>query len=446
MIARLRRCRFCGTFPRVSPGRRYRPPCPVVSGLSSKAHLLDGGVCASAVARSAPPSSSRRRGRSGQLGGCRQADHHAKSRRRHRAAPRARWSAGDAAGQGDTPPGPRAQRSPQQARLSDSSEETRPCLACGTALRAAREAGTNSSPMPSPNGTSSGERSGPIERNARDAEHRKRRAPRRSRAPPWAARRSVREPPGEGRADSDQHRDHRQRRGGAERRIAGHLWRYCWAMKKAPIMTTNVSAATSAAASDHALAQAGRVRGLVGVHLARARSANRPRGGGGRRDQEPPAGSPVDRDRQQPADDRSDQIRDAGARPPEPKRGAAPFAGKPETAPASEAGLTSPAPDALNDARDDQDVEAACASAPISAPARENRQARRAPTAREPTRSTSVPAGKQHHPVSDEVGGEDAGELVRVDVELLADRRQRDRDDRAVDLKQGRRAGARREP
>jgi len=31
------RCVFCGTFPRVSPGRRYRPPCPVVSGLSSKA-------------------------------------------------------------------------------------------------------------------------------------------------------------------------------------------------------------------------------------------------------------------------------------------------------------------------------------------------------------------------------------------------------------------------
>src|SRR5215207_6015999 len=30
------RCVFCGTFPRVSPGRRYRPPCPAMSGLSSK--------------------------------------------------------------------------------------------------------------------------------------------------------------------------------------------------------------------------------------------------------------------------------------------------------------------------------------------------------------------------------------------------------------------------
>ena len=35
------RCVFCGTVPRVSPGRRYRPPCPVMSGLSSKANLRD---------------------------------------------------------------------------------------------------------------------------------------------------------------------------------------------------------------------------------------------------------------------------------------------------------------------------------------------------------------------------------------------------------------------
>ena len=26
---------FCGTFPRVTPGRRYRPPCPAEPGLSS---------------------------------------------------------------------------------------------------------------------------------------------------------------------------------------------------------------------------------------------------------------------------------------------------------------------------------------------------------------------------------------------------------------------------
>src|SRR3954471_11075279 len=43
----LRRCVFCGTFPRVSPGRRYRPPRPAMSGLSSRA-------CTPAAARSAP--------------------------------------------------------------------------------------------------------------------------------------------------------------------------------------------------------------------------------------------------------------------------------------------------------------------------------------------------------------------------------------------------------
>jgi hypothetical protein len=32
----LRRCRFCGTFPRLAPGWRYQPPCPVQFGLSSR--------------------------------------------------------------------------------------------------------------------------------------------------------------------------------------------------------------------------------------------------------------------------------------------------------------------------------------------------------------------------------------------------------------------------
>src|SRR3954447_16037014 len=34
---------FCGTFPRVSPGGRYPPPCPVVSGLSSRGFLSPRG-------------------------------------------------------------------------------------------------------------------------------------------------------------------------------------------------------------------------------------------------------------------------------------------------------------------------------------------------------------------------------------------------------------------
>jgi hypothetical protein len=34
-LPRSRRSAFCGTFPRVTPGRCYRPPCPVEPGLSS---------------------------------------------------------------------------------------------------------------------------------------------------------------------------------------------------------------------------------------------------------------------------------------------------------------------------------------------------------------------------------------------------------------------------
>ena len=34
---------FCGTFPRVSPGGRYPPPCPLVSGLSSRGFLSPRG-------------------------------------------------------------------------------------------------------------------------------------------------------------------------------------------------------------------------------------------------------------------------------------------------------------------------------------------------------------------------------------------------------------------
>jgi hypothetical protein len=38
-----RRCRFCGAFPRVTPGRRYRPPCPMEPGLSSRERCLFTG-------------------------------------------------------------------------------------------------------------------------------------------------------------------------------------------------------------------------------------------------------------------------------------------------------------------------------------------------------------------------------------------------------------------
>ncbi len=38
-----RRCRFCGAFPRVTPGRCYRPPCPTEPGLSSRERCLFTG-------------------------------------------------------------------------------------------------------------------------------------------------------------------------------------------------------------------------------------------------------------------------------------------------------------------------------------------------------------------------------------------------------------------
>jgi hypothetical protein len=47
-----RRSVFCGTFPRVTPGRRYRPPCPVEPGPSS---TLPGNQAGAATARPARP-------------------------------------------------------------------------------------------------------------------------------------------------------------------------------------------------------------------------------------------------------------------------------------------------------------------------------------------------------------------------------------------------------
>ena len=38
-----RRCIFCGAFPRVTPGRRYRPPCPMEPGLSSRERWMFTG-------------------------------------------------------------------------------------------------------------------------------------------------------------------------------------------------------------------------------------------------------------------------------------------------------------------------------------------------------------------------------------------------------------------
>src|SRR3954465_2587653 len=62
---------FCGTFPRVSPGGRYPPPCPVVSGLSSEGFLSPRGPLGppadSSPARGSQGQADQGRGRRGVL-------------------------------------------------------------------------------------------------------------------------------------------------------------------------------------------------------------------------------------------------------------------------------------------------------------------------------------------------------------------------------------------
>jgi hypothetical protein len=52
---------FCGTFPRVSPGGRYPPPCPVVSGLSSKGLSLPSAVRSARTSDGSPSPPDRHR-------------------------------------------------------------------------------------------------------------------------------------------------------------------------------------------------------------------------------------------------------------------------------------------------------------------------------------------------------------------------------------------------
>jgi hypothetical protein len=53
---RRRRYLFCGTFPRLTPGWRYQPPCPAQFGLSSR-RSADARKHPPAGARSPPPAS-----------------------------------------------------------------------------------------------------------------------------------------------------------------------------------------------------------------------------------------------------------------------------------------------------------------------------------------------------------------------------------------------------
>jgi len=49
-----RRCRFCGTFPRLAPGWRYQPPCPAQFGLSSRTETVRAIAFAHSTRHSLP--------------------------------------------------------------------------------------------------------------------------------------------------------------------------------------------------------------------------------------------------------------------------------------------------------------------------------------------------------------------------------------------------------
>src|SRR5690242_14405215 len=63
--SRHRRSALCGTFPRVSPGGRYPPPCPVVSGLSSKTPFGDLRDCLTRTPRVLAANTKQRRDAAG---------------------------------------------------------------------------------------------------------------------------------------------------------------------------------------------------------------------------------------------------------------------------------------------------------------------------------------------------------------------------------------------
>ena len=118
--------------------------------------------------------------------------------------------------------------------------------------------------------------------------------------------------------------------------------------------------------------------------------------------------------------------------------------GKPDTAPASAAGLTRPAP-APWMTRAMSSASKLWASAPASAPTANTPRPLRA-SRRAPNRSTSSPAGKEHQRVGAEVGAQHGRGRAALDVEAVSHRRQRHRDQRSVELEECRGGRAGRQP
>ena len=142
-------------------------------------------------------------------------------------------------------------------------------------------------------------------------------------------------------------------------------------------MTANVSAATSAAAATTRCRRPD-VSGLSSACTSRGTSCQqRERGRRAGRHEEPPARAPVDRDRQQAADHRPDQVRDAGAGAPDAERGAAALRREARHRAGQRGRAHEPGADALHDAGEDQDLEVPCQRTDQRARG-EHRQARRA--------------------------------------------------------------------
>ena len=178
----------------------------------------------------------------------------------------------------------------------------------------------------------------------------------------------------------------------------------------------------------------------------RHHAGDRHRRRAGQRDERPPVGAPAEGDRQKAAEQRPDQIRHPRARPPDPERAAAPLGreaadGAGQRSRADQSGSRS-----LDHPRDEQLAEAGDERARDRADG-EQRQ----PAERQRARAETIhelPAGDQQQRVGAEVGAEDGRRGAALDVEPARHGRQRDGDQRAVQLQQssGRGAGAEGQP
>ena len=168
------------------------------------------------------------------------------------------------------------------------------------------------------------------------------------------------------------------------------------------------------------------------------------RSGGRQRHERPPVGPPAERDGQQTAQQRTEQVRHPGARAPDAQRGTATLRGKARhrtgqgrRADQSGAGsLDHPSADQLTEALRERTGDRAD---------REQRQTDQ----RQSSRAVAVdefPAGDQHQRVRREIGRQDGRGRAALNRQSVRDRRQGDRDQRAVKLQQRRRRGACSEP